>query len=86
MYDIYWVFLSQRLFGRNVMGDAASRQATNPARLAAEAAGLPGAAHIARQLALPMKLAFRASLFSSDPGEPEVVLGAPVGGGGGSGS
>ena len=31
VYDIFWVFFSERLFGQNVMLEAATRQADNPA-------------------------------------------------------
>ena len=74
VYDCFWVFASERLFGSNVMMEAATKQAENPAFLAAAALRLPSA-HIAPHLELPVKLLFPAKLFAAAPQEPALMLG-----------
>ncbi|GAB4816173.1 hypothetical protein N2152v2_003219 [Parachlorella kessleri] len=74
VYDIFWVFFSEGLFGSNVMVAAATKQADNPVRMAAEAMHLPVPAVVARQLDLPMKLLFPRSLRHPSP-QDSLMLG-----------
>eukprot|EP00887_Chlorella_sp_A99_P003229 scaffold9.g3229.t1 len=74
VYDILFVFYSPRVFQKNVMVEAATKQAVNPVRLAAEALELPGSGSIAPQLQLPVKLLMPARL-SLAGGEPYLMLG-----------
>lgn len=67
VYDVFWVFFSQHLFGANVMVAAATKQAQNPVVSAAEALHLPVPAAVSRQLDLPMKLLFPRSLLHPSP-------------------
>lgn len=56
-YDIFWVFFSERIFGSNVMVDAATQPAGNPAKyLLADVLHLSNGEAIPAQLEMPMKL------------------------------
>lgn len=61
-YDIFWVFFSEGIFGKNVMVEAATKQAVNPALTVASALHLPTSG-FAEKLDLPVKLVFPANLF-----------------------
>ena len=75
LYDCFWVFFSERLFGRNVMVEAATQQADNPAMWAAAALHLP-LDGIAPHLDLPVKLVFpRSILHWGDPNDVALMLG-----------
>lgn len=73
-YDIFWVFFSERLFGKNVMVEAATKQADNPAVTVAEALHLPSSG-LAQHLDLPVKLMFPANPLRWGPSEPVLMLG-----------
>lgn len=73
-YDIFWVFLSERFFGQNVMVEAATKRADNPAFAAAQALRLPSGL-VAPQLELPVKLLFPARIFTWSPQQPAMMLG-----------
>jgi signal peptide peptidase-like 3 len=75
IYDVFWVFVSSRLFsGRNVMVEAALKQADNPAFHAAESLGLPSDG-IARQLDLPTKFFMPYNLLDWSVNSPALLLG-----------
>ena len=57
MYDVFWVFFSDKIFGENVMTAAATQQADNPTYKVAEALNVPTQL-LASKLDLPMKLIF----------------------------
>ena len=65
-YDFFWVFLSERFFGENVMVQVATQRPDNPVAQVARALdlGLPEGAP--RRLELPVKLVFPRDVFS-DP-------------------
>lgn len=56
VYDIFWVFYSERFFDENVMVSVATRHATNPLAALTPEAYRP--AFLAQQLSLPMKITF----------------------------
>lgn len=63
VYDIFWVFFSERFFGENVMVSVATQQASNPVHTVANSLSLPGLQHITKKLELPVKIVFPRNLF-----------------------
>ena len=63
VYDIFWVFFSERFFGANVMVSVATQQASNPVHTVANSLSLPGLQLITRKLELPVKIVFPRNLF-----------------------
>ncbi|KAI4324935.1 hypothetical protein MLD38_030376 [Melastoma candidum] len=58
VYDIFWVFYSERFFGANVMVSVATQQASNPVHTVANSLSLPGLELITKKLELPVKIMF----------------------------
>ncbi|KAL6575340.1 Signal peptide peptidase-like 1 [Orobanche minor] len=58
VYDVFWVFYSERFFGANVMVSVATQQASNPVHTVANSLSLPGLQLITRKLELPVKIVF----------------------------
>lgn len=70
VYDIFWVFFSERFFGANVMVSVATQQASNPVHTVANSLSLPGVQLITKKLELPVKIVFPRNLFGRViPGE-----------------
>ena len=70
VYDIFWVFFSERFFGANVMVSVATQQASNPVHTVANSIGLPGLQLITKKLELPVKIVFPRNLLGGVvPGE-----------------
>lgn len=70
VYDIFWVFFSERFFGANVMVSVATQQASNPVHTVANSLSLPGLQLITKKLELPVKIVFPRNLLGSVvPGE-----------------
>ncbi|KAG6543471.1 hypothetical protein Mapa_015141 [Marchantia paleacea] len=69
VYDIFWVFFSERFFGANVMVSVATQQASNPMHTVANSLNLPGLKSITKKLDLPVKLLFPRHLLG-EPGGP----------------
>jgi len=65
-YDFFWVFLSERYFGQNVMVQVATQRPGNPVTQAAEALNIAVPASVPRELELPVKLVFPRDVFA-DP-------------------
>ncbi|CAH9059389.1 unnamed protein product [Cuscuta epithymum] len=65
VYDIFWVFFSERFFGVNVMVSVATQQASNPVHTVANSLSLPGLQLITKKLELPVKIVFPRNLFGS---------------------
>lgn len=63
VYDIFWVFFSERFFGANVMVSVATQQASNPVHTVANSLSLPGLQLITKKLELPVKIVFPRNLF-----------------------
>ncbi|XP_074282198.1 signal peptide peptidase-like 1 [Silene latifolia] len=63
MYDIFWVFYSERFFGANVMVSVATKQASNPVHTVAHSLSLPGLQLITKKLELPVKIVFPRNLL-----------------------
>ncbi|KAH7691765.1 Peptidase A22B signal peptide peptidase protein [Dioscorea alata] len=63
VYDIFWVFFSERFFGANVMVSVATQKASNPVHTVANRLSLPGLQLIAKKLELPVKLVFPRNLL-----------------------
>lgn len=63
VYDIFWVFFSERFFGANVMVSVAMQQASNPMHTVANTLKLPGFQAITKKLELPVKLVFPRNLL-----------------------
>ena len=63
VYDIFWVFFSERFFGANVMVSVATQQASNPVHTLANSLSLPGLQLITKKLELPVKIVFPKNLF-----------------------
>ncbi|GAB2265193.1 Signal peptide peptidase-like 1 [Dionaea muscipula] len=63
MYDIFWVFYSERFFGANVMVSVATQQASNPVHTVASSLSLPGLQLITKKLELPVKIVFPRNLL-----------------------
>ncbi|EPS59585.1 hypothetical protein M569_15219 [Genlisea aurea] len=69
VYDIFWVFYSERIFGANVMVSVATQQASNPVHTVANSLSLPGLDLITKKLELPVKIVVPRNVFgSSVPG------------------
>lgn len=70
VYDIFWVFYSERFFGANVMVSVATQQASNPMHTVANSLSLPGLQLITKKLELPVKIVFPRNLLGGVvPGE-----------------
>ncbi|CAO2200338.1 unnamed protein product [Urochloa humidicola] len=74
VYDIFWVFFSERFFGANVMVSVATQKASNPVHTVANKLSLPGLQLITKKLELPVKLVFPRNLLGgivpgSSPGD-----------------
>ncbi|XP_010255385.1 PREDICTED: signal peptide peptidase-like 1 isoform X2 [Nelumbo nucifera] len=63
VYDIFWVFFSERFFGANVMVSVATQQASNPVHTVANSLSLPGLQMITKKLELPVKIVFPRDLL-----------------------
>uniref|UniRef100_A0A1D1XNE8 Signal peptide peptidase-like 3 n=1 Tax=Anthurium amnicola TaxID=1678845 RepID=A0A1D1XNE8_9ARAE len=63
VYDVFWVFFSERFFGENVMVSVATQQASNPVHTVANSLSLPGLQLITKKLELPVKLVFPRNLM-----------------------
>ncbi|CAK9318264.1 unnamed protein product [Citrullus colocynthis] len=63
VYDIFWVFFSERFFGANVMVSVATQQASNPVHTVANSLSLPGLQLITKKLELPVKIVFPRNLL-----------------------
>lgn len=63
VYDIFWVFFSERFFGANVMVSVATQKASNPVHTVVESLSLPGLQLITKKLELPVKLVFPRNLL-----------------------
>eukprot|EP00262_Sarcandra_glabra_P000310 TRINITY_DN10370_c0_g1_i1.p1 TRINITY_DN10370_c0_g1~~TRINITY_DN10370_c0_g1_i1.p1 ORF type:complete len:373 (+),score=41.85 TRINITY_DN10370_c0_g1_i1:310-1428(+) len=63
VYDIFWVFFSERFFGANVMVSVATQQASNPVHTVANSLSLPGLQLITKKLELPVKLVIPRNLM-----------------------
>ncbi|PSS32382.1 Signal peptide peptidase-like [Actinidia chinensis var. chinensis] len=63
VYDIFWVFYSERFFGANVMVSVATQQTSNPVHTVANSLSLPGLDLITKKLELPVKIVFPRNLF-----------------------
>lgn len=63
VYDIFWVFYSERFFGANVMVSVATQQASNPMHTVASSLSLPGLQLITKKLELPVKIIFPRNLL-----------------------
>ncbi|CAI9092241.1 OLC1v1027433C1 [Oldenlandia corymbosa var. corymbosa] len=63
VYDIFWVFFSERFFGANVMVSVATQQASNPVHTVANSLNLPGLQMITKKLELPVKIVFPRNLL-----------------------
>ncbi|KAH0918702.1 hypothetical protein HID58_026362 [Brassica napus] len=69
VYDIFWVFFSERFFGANVMVTVATQQALNPVHTVANSLNLPGLELITKKLELPVKIMFPRNLLGGvEPG------------------
>ncbi|KAM3319996.1 signal peptide peptidase-like 1 [Capsicum chacoense] len=56
VYDIFWVFYSERFFGANVMVSLIPRLASNPVHTVAHSLSLPGLQLITKKVNLPVKI------------------------------
>jgi len=63
VYDIFWVFFSERFFGANVMVSVATQKASNPVHTVANSLSLPGLQLITKKLEMPVKLVFPRNLL-----------------------
>lgn len=63
VYDIFWVFFSEMIFGANVMVSVATQQASNPVHTVADSLSLPGLQLIAKKLEMPVKIVFPRNLM-----------------------
>lgn len=63
VYDIFWVFYSERFFGANVMVSVATQKASNPVHTVADRLSLPGLQLITKKLELPVKIIFPRNLL-----------------------
>ncbi|KAA3475984.1 signal peptide peptidase-like 1 isoform X1 [Gossypium australe] len=64
VYDIFWVFFSERFFGANVMVSVATKQASNPVHTVVNSLSLPGLQFITKKLEFPVKIAIPAMLLA----------------------
>lgn len=62
VYDIFWVYYSERFFGSNVMISVATQQASNPVHAVASSLSLPGQQLITKKLELPFKILYPRNL------------------------
>lgn len=74
VYDVFWVFFSERFFGANVMVSVATQKASNPVHTVADKLSLPGLQMITKKIELPVKLVFPRDLLGgivpgSTPGD-----------------
>ncbi|XP_047072020.1 signal peptide peptidase-like 1 [Lolium rigidum] len=74
VYDVFWVFFSERFFGANVMVSVATQKASNPVHTVADKLSLPGLQLITKKIELPVKLVFPRNLLGgivpgSTPGD-----------------
>lgn len=63
VYDVFWVFFSERFFGANVMVSVATQKASNPVHTVANKLSLPGLQLITKKIELPVKLVFPRNLL-----------------------
>jgi signal peptide peptidase-like protein 3 len=64
VYDIFWVFFSEQLFGSNVMVTVATRQTSNPVHTVASSLNMQNISNVvAKKLDLPLKLVFPRSFW-----------------------
>ena len=63
LYDIFWVFYSERFFGANVMVSVATQKKANPIHTVANSLSIPGLQLITKKLELPVKIVFPRDLF-----------------------
>lgn len=63
VYDIFWVFFSERFFGANVMVSVATQKASNPIHMVANSFSLPGLQLITKKLEMPVKIIFPRNLL-----------------------
>ena len=77
VYDIFWVFFSERFFGVNVMVSVASEQASNPLHTVASHLHLPLPLHpaVPKKLDLPVKLLFPRNLLGARGTSDCMMLG-----------
>ncbi|KAG9441270.1 hypothetical protein H6P81_017124 [Aristolochia fimbriata] len=78
LYDVFWVYYSENVFGENVMVSVAMKQASNPVHKVASSLSLPGQDTIIKNLDLPTKLIFPRDLFggfASKTGSEYMMLG-----------
>lgn len=69
VYDIFWVFFSEQLFGSNVMVTVATRQTSNPVHTVASSLNMPKISMaVAKKLDLPLKLIFPRSFWDASRG------------------
>ncbi|TQE03901.1 hypothetical protein C1H46_010428 [Malus baccata] len=66
VYDIFWVFFSERIFGANVMVSVATQQASNPVHTVANSLSLPGLQMVTKKLELPVKIVFPRNLIGGE--------------------
>lgn len=74
VYDIFWVFFSERFFGANVMVSVATQQATNPVHTVATSFSLPGIQMITKKLELPVKIVFPRNLLTSGGNASDFMM------------
>eukprot|EP00850_Spirogloea_muscicola_P017709 SM000155S01638 [mRNA] locus=s155:72515:73553:+ [translate_table: standard] len=65
VYDVFWVFFSEALFGANVMVSVATQQARNPIHTVAHSLHVPVPHAVTKKLDLPIKLLFPRDLLSA---------------------
>ncbi|GFP98492.1 signal peptide peptidase-like 1 [Phtheirospermum japonicum] len=65
VYDVFWVFYSERFFEANVMVSVATQQAPNPVHTVANSLSLPGLEMIMKKLELPVKIVLPRNMFGS---------------------
>lgn len=69
VYDIFWVFFSEQLFGSNVMVTVATRQTSNPVHTVASSLNMQKFSEVvAKKLDLPLKLIFPRSFWDVSRG------------------
>lgn len=69
VYDIFWVFFSEQLFGSNVMVTVATRQTSNPVHTVASSLNMQKFSEVvAKKLDLPLKLIFPRSFWDPSRG------------------
>ncbi|KMZ64997.1 hypothetical protein ZOSMA_33G00260 [Zostera marina] len=64
VYDVFWVFFSERFFGENVMVSVATQKVSNiPVHTVVDKLSLPGLQLITKKLELPVKFIFSENLY-----------------------